>query len=435
MHYGILKHIGFAKDGEVNNRLISLGDIFECLAVRNIYNQMGIANEELMSCNQYDLEDYNGEYIVLPINIYSLNVNYSRRVLPCFLGLTIGGIQNISERNINMLRRFQPIGCRDERTMRKLIEDYGIDAYLQGCLVATFPERKQNLSSQKKVFFVDPNAGIKDYIPKELLENYEFFSHDFYVTSEDELCKGGIYEFGEKAIEKYSNEARLIITSKYHAAIIALALGIPVILIMENNYYKYSWISKFIPVYEPKDFDKINWNPPIVKIPQEEKELMIKIAMDRIKATYSKYKDICTLSEIRENIETEEFEDIFYGSYAIEYIKKNWSKDIEIQYVFWGATDTSRRLNKFISENYKGAKLKKVYDWVIKTPVQYAEGEFYPDSLDGLETEEAFVFVTGNSASLAAKELFEKTGKKNYYLCERKVLKESDLYNEEENMY
>ncbi len=427
MNYGILKHVGFAKDGESNNRLISLGDIFECLAIRNIYNQMGIANEELISCCQYDLEDYKGEYVVLPINIYSLNVNYSRRILPCFLGLTIGGIQNISERNINMLRRFQPVGCRDERTMRKLIEDYGIDAYLQGCLVATFPEREQNLPSQNKVFFVDPNAGIKDYIPKELFDNYEFFSHDFYVNSEDELCKDGIYEFGKKAIEMYSKEARLIVTSKYHAAIIAMALGIPVILIMENNYYKYSWISKFIPVYEPKDFDKIDWNPPVVKIPQEEKELMIKIAMNRIKETYDKYKDICTLSEIRENIEIEEFEDIFYGSYAVEYIKKNWDKDIEIEYALWGATDTSRRLNKFISDNYKNAKLKKVYDWVIKTPVEYVEGEFYPESLDGLETEEDFVFVTGNSASLAAKELFAKTGKKNYFLCERKVLEESDI--------
>lgn len=431
MRYGILGHIGFSKKDGNANRLMSMGDIFECLAILRIYEELGINKDDLITCYPYELDNYDGEYVVLPINVYALNVDYARRIIPVFLGLTLGGEHKISKKNLNMLRRFSPVGCRDERTMRTL-QDKGIDAYLQGCLVATFPERKLNPEKQKKVFFVDPEQGIKDYIPKELLENYEFFSHDFYMTPEEMLKGKDIYEYGKETIEKYKREARLIITSKYHAAVIALALGIPVIMVIENNYYKYSWLEKFIPIYEPKDYPNINWNPKVVKIPKEEKELMLNIAKERISLTYQKYDKICRLSELREKPEIKHFTDIFYGANAIEYIKKNWEKNKTINYAFWSATQTAVKLNDFIVENYPNAKLVKVFDWSIRNPITFKDGIFIPESLEKIqspENEHLFIFVTGNSASEAAKELFKKINKneEEYFLCERKVLTESDV--------
>ncbi len=430
MKYGILGHIGFSKKGGNKKRLMSMGDIFECLAIQEIYKRLGIAEDDLITCYPYELDEYLGEYVVLPINVYALNIDYSRRILPVFLGLTLGGEHQISDDNISMLRRFQPVGCRDERTMRRLI-DRGIDAYVQGCLVATFPKREKK-DTQNRVFFIDPEAGIKDYIPKELLDNYEFFSHDFYMTPEELLNGKNIYQYGTETIERYRKEARLIVTSKYHAAVIALALGIPVIMIIENNYYKYSWLEKYIPIYEPKDYKNINWNPGAVVIPDEEKELMIEIAEKRILETYRKYEKICRLSELRENPMIERFSDIFYGSYAIEYIKKNWDENIKIEYAFWGATRTAVKLNEFIYENYPNARLIKVFDWSVSEPIEFKEGKMVPERLDSIENTEnkhLFIFVTGNSASDAAKDLFKRI-KKNcdeYFLCERKILKEEDL--------
>ena len=425
MKYGRLVHIGFAKKDNSENRLMSLGDMFECLAIEKIYERLEINKEDILDCNQYEVMQYNGEYIVLPINIYSLNVRYSKRILPVFLGLTIGGTHDLSSEEINTLRRFSPVGCRDERTMHRLL-DLGIDAYFQGCLVATFPKRVKNEKTQNKVFFVNPEAGIKPYIPKELLDNYEFFSHDFYSTVEEVTNGTSIYEYAQKAIDMYSNEARLIVTSKFHAAIIALALGIPVILVMENCYYKYSWIKKYIPVYEPKDYGNIDWNPKPICIPDSEKELMLNIACDRIKYTYNKYKDICTLSEIRESTGELNFQDIFYGNYAIEYIKNNWKTDEKIEYAFWGATETAVVLYKYISEKYPNAKLKKVYDFAIKN-------EFLnhsPESPDNIKKEDNyFILVTGNSASEAAKSLFTELGipQNSFFCCERKILKKEDI--------
>lgn len=425
MKYGRLIHIGFAQNGQSEKRLISVGDVFECLAIEKVYERMGVKKEEIIDCYQYDVETYEGEYIVLPINIYSLNVRYSTRILPVFLGLTIGGQHKLSAEEWNTLSRFSPVGCRDERTMRRLLKN-GIDAYLQGCLVATFPKRITNPATQKKVFFVDPEAGIKKYIPESLLENYEFFSHDYYMTP-DEMTKGtDIYQFGQSVIDMYSNSAKLIVTSKYHAALIALALGIPVILVMENCYYKYTWIKKFIPIYEPQDYPNIDWNPPAITIPDEEKNLMLNIACSRIKETYNKYAQICTLSEIREDLSYNTFQDIFYGTYAIEFINNHWGKNDKIEYAMWGATQTAITLFNYISKNFPNACLVKIYDFAVKD-------EFlgmHPDRPDNIEHDpDYFILVTGNSACNAAKELFMKIKKhpKKYFLCERKVLTKDDL--------
>lgn len=430
MNYGILTHIGFAKKEGKQNRIISIGDVLECLAIRNIYKNMGIDENDLITCYPYELSEYEGEYCVLPINVYALNIDYSNRILPVFLGLTLGGGYKLSEKNINLLRRFSPVGCRDERTMRMLL-DNGIDAYMQGCLVATFPKRPV-LDTQKKVFFVNPEKGLEKFIPNNLLENYEFVSHDYYMTDEELYKEGGLYKLGEKFIEKYTKEAKLVVTSKYHSAITCLALGIPVIMVIENNYFKYSWLEKFIPIYEPKDYPNIDWNPKPVCIPNDEKELMLKIARKRIRDTYDKYADICKLSEVRERPDINYFDDIFYGNYAIEYVKKNWDNDIEIDYAFWGATDTSRKLNDFIADYYPGAHLKKVFDWSVRSDVEYKEGTFVPEPLENISIEEnknLFIFVTGNSASEAAIDLFAKLGRKpdTYFLCRRQVLTEEDV--------
>ncbi len=430
MNYGILTHIGFSKKGGKQNRIISIGDVLECLAIRNIYQSIGVDENELITCYPYELNEYQGEYCVLPINVYALNIDYSNRILPVFLGLTLGGANKYSKENMDLLRRFSPVGCRDERTMRMLLAQ-GIDAYMQGCLVATFPKRPI-LETQRKVFFTDPEGGIQKYIPKELLSDYEFFSHDYYMTDEELYKEGGLYQLGERIIEKYKTEARLVITSKYHAAITCLALGIPVIMIIENNYFKYSWLEKYIPIYEPKDYPNIDWNPKPVCIPDSEKELMLNIARKRIKDTYEKYHDICTLSEIRERPEIAHFDDIFYGNYAIEYVKENWKKDTRIDYAFWGATATSRKLNDFIAEHYPEARLKKVFDWSVRSEVEYKEGIFIPEPLEHIsfgENKDLFIFVTGNSAFEAASDLFQKLNRSpgTYFLCRRQVLTEENF--------
>jgi hypothetical protein len=417
---------------------MSMGDVFECLAIKKLYEKMGVPEENIITCNAYDLSEYRGEYVVLPINIYSVHFDYSSRILPVFLGLTLGGAERtLTEREEHILRKFQPVGCRDERTLRLLL-DKGLDAYFAGCMVATFPARDPSLAeTAKKVYFVDAHAGIKDYIPAELLDDYAFFSHDFYMTPEEMLHRqgaGDIFVMGEAVIKDYAANARLIVTSKFHAAIIGLALGIPVILLMENNYYKYTWITKYIPLYEPKDFPKINWNPAPVIIPNDEKALMTDIAINRIQETYDKYYKRCSLSEIRENVDLEEFDDIVYANTAIEYIKKNWPEDAAIEYSLWGVTQTAIKLDEYIASHYPNARLMKVFDFSNRTEFIPAKrrggGGLFPEASENLaQYPGLFVFVTSNSAAETAIELFEKIHKPQdeYFLCQRTILALADI--------
>lgn len=420
MKYAIRIHEGQARiDEKDKKRIINIGDLLMCLAVKRIYDKMGVSEDELIEIQTYDFEHYEGEYIVLPMNFGEYNLRISPRILPVFLALSLEWEQEWSEKEINMLRRFSPIGCRDERTMREL-HARGIDAYFNGCLVGTFPKRMECPSTQKKIFFIDAHECIKDIIPESLKQDAVYFPHEYFETLSDFLGKyDNIFDFAQNVVDMYSKEAKMIVTSRFHGAVIALALGIPVVLIMDNDYYKYSWIKKYIPIYTPQNVNEINWNPEVVCIRDEEKELMIKVAEQRLRDTYSKYHDMCTLSECRENISQKEFDYLFYGDEAIDYIKKSWNEKTNIEYVFWGVTHTAFRLQEFISKNYPNAKLCGVYDMLVRNNFL----GFVPQSPELIyKQKDKFIFVTADSASSAAKKIFREIGRDEttFFCCQRK---------------
>lgn len=420
MKYALRVHEGQAKKEEIDKkRIINIGDLFMCLSIKKIYDSMMIPDENIVPLQTYDFETWEGEYLVLPMNFYESSLRLSPRILPVFLALSLEWEQEWSSSDMELLRRFAPIGCRDELTMRELYKR-GIDAYLNGCMVSIFPKRNSNPANWTKVFLVDPHISIMSKIPSELLDNSVKFSHEYYMSLEEFLGdKKDIFEYAQSVIDMYAQEAKMIITSRFHGAVIALALGIPVILIMDNFYAKYTWIKKFIPVYTPNDIDSIDWKPKPVVIPDEEKKLMISIAQNSIRNTYNKYVDICTLSEKRENIKIKNFDYLFYGEDAIKFVSEHWDEDTEIQYSFWGCTHTAVKLFQYISEHCPKAKLTQVYDMVVRNkfcginPV--ASSEIEKDNPE-------FIFVTADSAVNAAKDLFSKMNKskEEIFYCERK---------------
>lgn len=420
MKYAMRYHEGQERANERDKkRLINIGDLFMCLSIKKIYEHLEISNKDIIMLQTYDFKEYDGEYAVLPMNFYESTLAISPRILPVFLALSLEWEQEWSEQDIALLRRFAPIGCRDEMTMREL-HKRGIDAYLNGCLVAIFPKREINIKEQRTVFLVDPHQSIFDRMPSQIKKNSVNFSHEYFMTINEFLGdKKDIFEYAEGIIEMYAKQASMIITSRFHGAVIALALGIPVILIMDNFYFKYTWIKKFIPVYEPKDIDKINWNPAPICIPDEEKELMIRIACDRIKQTYDRYYDLCTLSEKRESIHIKSFEYLFYGDEAIKYVDDNWNEKTEIEYSFWGVTHTAYKLYEHITKKCPKAELTNIYDMVVKNKFLGIDPKT-PDHI-AIDNPE-FIFVTADSASGAAKKLFQTMNKNmnEYFLCTRK---------------
>lgn len=72
----------------------------------------------------------------------------------------------------------------------------------------------------------------------------------------------GAYEFEQYAryvLERYRTQAKLVITSKIHVAMPCIALGIPVIFIVDNPFNeRFDVLSGIVPIYSYKDIRYID---------------------------------------------------------------------------------------------------------------------------------------------------------------------------------
>lgn len=160
---------------------------------------------------------------------------------------------------INYLKQHEPIGCRDNYTVR-LLESNGIKAYFTGCLTLTldsyanrkngndgkiyivdtlygFPNRDRILTNTKSVikgiitgniFHMDSASEFMGKIfTKELLSSAEYIRQELPANQFIESEK---FDLAEKLLNKYAT-AKLVITSRIHCALPCLAMGTPVIYI------------------------------------------------------------------------------------------------------------------------------------------------------------------------------------------------------------
>ena len=108
------------------------------------------------------------------------------------------------------------------------------------------------------------------------------------------------YSTAKKILDYYRDNAALVITSRLHIASPCMAMGIPVILVKEEFDGRYSWIDKFLPLYEREEWRKINWNP----IPVEYEEFKIsakEFLYKKIVETYDNNVERYIISEFYEN--------------------------------------------------------------------------------------------------------------------------------------
>lgn len=427
MKFANLIHNGLCKTTE--DRIINLGDAFEIIAIDRIYARMGIDESRIKYIDLYELETYKGEKLILPINFllapYQLGVNMlnmSSDIIPVFLGVSFSKI-DLNQRQLDFLKKWQPIGCRDEYTKEYLIQ-HGIEAYLAGCLAITIQgDDKELCKKRSSIVFIDVPLGVAKYIPQEIKNDIIFMNHEYFV-SYDDVCKDNSCKKRAKdRIKFYDENAKLIVTSRFHGAVIALALGIPVILVMENNYYKFSWLSKLIQFYDKNSFDRINWMPEPIDVSILKKE-MINLAIQRIKNTFASYEAVEKIQNILSNPLRDDASALRYASSAIEYISSNWKKDSLIEYGLWGINDNAESIYQYINNNYKNAKLLKVYDGIREVSFHGMTGE--KPGIDNIPAE-MFLFVSSNTANKVALQLFNMIHKKNFFLCNLAFMSEQNL--------
>ncbi len=411
--------------------LMNIGEPAQILAIDAIYDSMGIPREDRIDIDYYDLDTYDGEYALLPINLMFAYLKYfmkedvifSPKIVPVFLGIAIHD-RSLSEESVQLLRNYAPVGCRDEYTL-KLMHKYQIPAYLFGCITLTQPKRRQ-IPLSSKTFFIDVPIAVEKYVPRELLENAEYLSHMYYGRTQD-LCNGNLREWAQNRIEKYCNEATLIVTSRFHAALIGIASGIPTILVLNTLIDKYRWIEKFIPIYTPDTYSKINWNPKPVLF-ENLKTQMCELAKKRIKETYDKYSYVLEVSQCMESESTTNidklqenvYDGFSYYEHARAYIENNWDRKGKIKYSMWGLGKTAVDLYQYILSNYPEAVLYKVYDeqHIIFQGIQSE----YPSEI---RNDDDFIFVTSTQACYPAEHYFQtiNKAKEQYFLCRNEYMR------------
>lgn len=382
----------------------TVGDDIQLLAIEHLYKYMGIDYDEVIRIPFSQLSDYDGEYVVLPLSFpfygytNGTNItNFSSKIIPVFLGFATM-VKNYNNTDLNYLRRFEPIGCRDQYTMNAL-RNSGIEAYLNGCLTATLPRLRNGFDGRKKIFCVDIPESFLKYIPKNILENSEFVNH--VVFPED--CPNGTEEKAKEVYQKYVDEAKMVITTRMHAALPCIALGIPVILAKERFSIRFPILQKFIPVYTKEYFDSIDWNPKTVEY-EDIKRMILNSASNRLKSVYAKYKDLYEISEFYESAQTKDnYLDNF--SDTAQYIKNNFKQTDSFDYILWGITQTAELVYSFIKEHYKKARLVGIID-------QYKELEIWGIKSSKKEilqnSPNSICFVCAGAAMPEAKKYFSE---------------------------
>lgn len=195
-----------------------------------------------------------------------------------------------TEKCINYLKRYAPIGARDTGT-QKMLEKYGIKSYFSGCLTLTLGLKYKSAEKNDQVYFVDPfyelggggskiqkvvgaikmllkhpvkivklnkrfvaenNSSIRKISPKldRLLmcaSFYETYSNAFeddvllnanYLThnlQQDSFCsEEDKMSYARNLICKYA-KAKLVITSRIHCGLPCLGVETPVIFVNSDS--------------------------------------------------------------------------------------------------------------------------------------------------------------------------------------------------------
>jgi len=356
-------HIAF-RDKE--NAFANLGDNIIALAIDSIYQTIGISTENIIYVNKDDTRKYNGEYIVLPacLNLWDFSLDLrlpmSPKIYPIFISVVANRDVFIDRPDlIEYFKKYEPIGCRDEQTV-EIFRKYGIEAYLMGCHTICFPKRK-NKPKNGKIFLIDTSEELEKFIPQKIRNKCEYLTHavpykEYPVTSEE---NNRLNEMAKKLLNRYANEAELIVTSRLHAATPCIAMGIPVIVACDNIDFRFGWLDKYIKLYSLEEFSSIDWDPKPVELEQT-KEWIIKYIRDSINRTIAQREELFNLSEFYENRNKTIFYQLFRK--RLEELLRKFNYNSDFPYVIWGSGQHCYYAYGLISEIFPKAKLTAIVD-------------------------------------------------------------------------
>lgn len=225
-----VKFAGFSYEG-LNN----LGDHIQSICTeRLIPNIKKRFNRDQLG----QLLDH-AKYVLIMNGWFTHNPQYfppSSTVFPFFWGfhVTNSSWDKVSTPEcINYLNTHSPIGCRDSFT-QKCLEKIGINSFYSKCLTLTLPKRTKNPKNGWNII-----VDVPIPLPPFIEDNAIHVSHRISPN----VSEKNKFEQAQKLLTLYRDFANLIVTTRLHCALPAIAMGIPVIFLGNPNDYRLSILS------------------------------------------------------------------------------------------------------------------------------------------------------------------------------------------------
>ena len=382
----------------------NIGDNIQIITIDYLYGLLGISEDQIEYVDKDCLAKYesdNGEKAILPVSMPlvdyvdgGISGRFSDDIIPVFLGLTMVK-DELDECEIKYLKKFEPIGCRDERTYDTL-RKYEINAYLNGCFTLTLPYSNSK-EKKEKIFFVDTPDSLDDFVPNEIKDSIVKTTHIFYDETIDPKEKM------KEQYDMYKKEAKLVVTSLLHCSVPCIAAGIPVIIAKSAISYRFAWLDKIIKIYKPEEFGAINWYPEAPDISNFKKRYT-EMILNRLRGINNKQEMDFVHNYFMKRQRNAYVVDAFES--LKKFIDENW-KDESGNYLYsvWGMTQTAEYLVSYINKKYRNSKLVYLFDKYKKLNYKGIRTVFPdPDSLNDFP--ESYLFVTTYSANDEARETF-----------------------------
>ena len=292
----------------------NIGDYIQTKAVIDF-----IGSKNIKILDRENLDKYNDNVIKTIINGWFMespeNWPPSKKIKPLFISFHLNPsieAELLKDESLQYFKNHEPIGCRDIYT-RDILLEKGINAYYSSCITTTI-DRNNYLKSKTQADGIivigafdrlkptlDYKSSVKlllsifkypfkkiDYTLKLSKFNRHLKNQNFKIKRYSQLNTRPIKSHNEglnlasEMLEKIA-ESEVMITSRIHAALPALAMGLKVIFIDQgldhiNHKHRLSGLKNYFTCVNLKDFFMINLD----NIP----------AMDKHKVQAKKIKDI-----------------------------------------------------------------------------------------------------------------------------------------------
>jgi Uncharacterized conserved protein len=237
----------------------NLGDYIQSIATKEIIG------EDSIGLDRENLHIYNGPNVYLIMNGWfmqnSKNWPPSDKITPFFISFHINPIAKdnlLSNKGLEYFQKHEPIGCRDMYT-QNLLQKKGINSYFSGCLTLTLRNKKKDFKKEGVLIIgaldrMKPKIDLKNLFNELIKYPYKFFKYNRSKKRLDDfiLSKGfskvtyksqiiDLYKNVDKQRNLLANEqlnliakSKLVITSRLHVALPAIAYGTKVIFLKDG---------------------------------------------------------------------------------------------------------------------------------------------------------------------------------------------------------